>query len=89
MIRLELPMVSDGERQQLCDRLERAADLADQIAAKRVGVPRVAMVEMAAQCRDYLADIISGDGLSFALLRHFAVGNCEFIEARAGELSHA
>lgn len=77
------PRSKDGEKGILCARLDRAARLYDARAdASAHSHVQTVCREWADDCRHYKAEIESGDPLAWNLLRHFAAGLCEYIEAR-------
>lgn len=69
---IELPRVSDGEREKLLRRLDMAI-----LNARQLGL------NAEQDALHYRAEIGGGDPLAYVLLRHFAAGICAWIEARA------
>lgn len=83
---ITFPLTHDGERGIMCARLARAARLYDVRAAGAANsLVGITCREWADDCRHYLAEFESGDPLAWNLLRHFAAGLCEWIEARTGK----
>lgn len=70
-VSVSIPLVADGVREALCARLARAAD-----AFRRADRPFSAET-----CEDYRAQIITGDPLTYALLRHWSRQLCDAAES--------
>lgn len=71
-MRISVAPVSDGTREQLCQRLREAIDTANWLK----------LHDSAMQATRYLRAIEGGDPVSYAMLRHFAAELCEWIEGK-------